>query len=549
MTDSTDTALVALDWGTSSLRAYRLGAGGAVLEVRQLDAGIMRLRAGATATPADFERAFAEACGDWRAAAPGAPVLASGMVGSAQGWREVPYLELPSGPEALGASLGEVVASGGAVVRLVPGLLSRGGLPGVMRGEETQVAGLADDLPGGTGLVGLPGSHSKWVRVERGRIVGFDTFMTGEVFEALGTHTILARTLRRGGEPDLAAFDRGVEVARSSHGRAGLLSTAFSVRTLGLLGILGGEAQAEYLSGLLVGHELRGLEESQPGLIAGTRRVLLAGAPELCARYQRALAAFGLPHATVAENAAARGLWRVAVAAGLVAPARRGVASAPSSHVVEEAPVLDQALKSCGLIAILRGVKPAEASAIGAALYAEGVRVVEVPLNSPEPFESIRQLRRTLPADCVVGAGTVLAAAQVAEVRAAGGELVVMPHGDPAVIRAAREAGLWVTPGVATPTEAFAALAAGATALKLFPAEALPPQVVKAWRAVLPGGTRLVPVGGITPASLGPYLAAGAAAFGLGSALYRPGATSAEVGARAAEFVAAWRAAAGAASR
>jgi 2-dehydro-3-deoxyphosphogalactonate aldolase len=149
----------------------------------------------------------------------------------------------------------------------------------------------------------------------------------------------------------------------------------------------------------------------------------------------------------------------------------------------------------------------------------------------------------------VVGAGTVLAAAQVAEVRAAGGELVVMPHGDPAVIRAAREAGLWVTPGVATPTEAFAALAAGATALKLFPAEALPPQVVKAWRAVLPGGTRLVPVGGITPASLAPYLAAGAAAFGLGSALYRPGATPTEVGARAAEFVAAWRAAVGEASR
>lgn len=203
--------------------------------------------------------------------------------------------------------------------------------------------------------------------------------------------------------------------------------------------------------------------------------------------------------------------------------------------------MLDQALESCGLIAILRGLRPAEAAGVGMALYAAGFRVVEVPLNSPEPFESIRNLRRALPADCVVGAGTILSPAQIVELRAAGGQLAVMPHGDPAVIRAARAEGLWVMPGVATPTEAFAALAAGATALKLFPAEVLPPPVVKAWRAVLPPGTRLVPVGGVTPASLVPYLDAGAAAFGLGSSIYRPGARADEVGARATEFVAAWR--------
>ncbi len=205
--------------------------------------------------------------------------------------------------------------------------------------------------------------------------------------------------------------------------------------------------------------------------------------------------------------------------------------------------MFDQALQSCGLIAILRGLRPGDAAGVGAALYGAGFRVVEVPLNSPEPLESVRILRRTLPPDCVVGAGTVLAPAQVAEVRAAGGQLVVLPHCDPAVIRAARAEGLWVTPGVATPTEAFAALAAGATALKLFPAEALPPEVVKAWRAVLPAGTRLVPVGGITVARLAPYLAAGAAGFGIGSAVYRPGAGAEEVGARAAALVGAWRAA------
>ena len=205
--------------------------------------------------------------------------------------------------------------------------------------------------------------------------------------------------------------------------------------------------------------------------------------------------------------------------------------------------MLDSALDTCGLIAILRGLRPAEAASIGAALHAAGIRVIEVPLNSPEPFESIRILRRALPEDCVVGAGTVLSPAQVPELRAAGGQLAVMPHGDPAVIRAARAEGLWVMPGVATPTEAFAALAAGATALKLFPAEALPPAVVRAWSAVLPPGTRLVPVGGVTAESLGPYLAAGAAAFGIGSSVYRPGATAADVGARAGELVAAWRSA------
>jgi 2-dehydro-3-deoxyphosphogalactonate aldolase len=142
----------------------------------------------------------------------------------------------------------------------------------------------------------------------------------------------------------------------------------------------------------------------------------------------------------------------------------------------------------------------------------------------------------------VVGAGTVLRAADAARIAAAGGSLCVMPHGDPVVIAAAKEAGLACLPGVATPTEAFAALAAGADGLKLFPAEALPPGVVKAWTAVLPKGTRLCPVGGIEPATMAAYVAAGASGFGLGSALYRPGMAAAEVATRARAFVAAWRA-------
>lgn len=194
------------------------------------------------------------------------------------------------------------------------------------------------------------------------------------------------------------------------------------------------------------------------------------------------------------------------------------------------------------LVAILRGLAPAEAVPIGEALLAAGFRILEVPLNSPEPFTSIARLAEALGERALIGAGTVLAEGDVARLAAAGGRLCVMPHGDVAIIHAAKRRGLVCLPGVATPTEAFAALAAGADGLKLFPAEALPPAVVRAWRAVLPGGTRLYPVGGITPATMAPYRAAGVAGFGLGSALYRPGMTPAEVGATAAAFLAAWRA-------
>jgi 2-dehydro-3-deoxyphosphogalactonate aldolase len=203
--------------------------------------------------------------------------------------------------------------------------------------------------------------------------------------------------------------------------------------------------------------------------------------------------------------------------------------------------MLKEALKQCGLIAILRGIRPDEVEAVGLALYDAGFRIIEVPLNSPEPFESIRVLRNVLPANCMVGAGTVLSPAQVLQVKDAEGQLIVMPHSDPEVIRAATAAGLASAPGVATVTEAFAALAAGADILKMFPAEQLGPVVVKAWRAVIPASVMLVPVGGITPDSLKEFTAAGASAFGLGSALYKPGMTVEQVRKNADAFVSAWK--------
>jgi 2-dehydro-3-deoxyphosphogalactonate aldolase len=203
--------------------------------------------------------------------------------------------------------------------------------------------------------------------------------------------------------------------------------------------------------------------------------------------------------------------------------------------------MLKQAMAQNGLIAILRGLRPEESVAIGEVLYSAGFRIIEVPLNSPQPFDSIRLLRNSLPADCLIGAGTVLSAEHVQQVKAAGGQLIVMPHSDPAVLKAAKEAGMFLAPGVVTPTEAFAALAAGADVLKLFPAESLTPAVVKALLAVLPKGTALVPVGGISPHNMQPFLDAGVAGFGLGSGLFKPGMTVQQVAENAKAYAQAWQ--------
>lgn len=204
--------------------------------------------------------------------------------------------------------------------------------------------------------------------------------------------------------------------------------------------------------------------------------------------------------------------------------------------------MLNLALQHLPLVAILRGVQPEEVEAVADRLYLEGFRVIEVPLNSPQALESITRLARRMPTDALIGAGTVLSADAVTEVQAAGGRLIVMPHADGAVIRLAKARGMACIPGAATPTEAFAAVQAGADALKLFPAELITPPVVKALRAVLPPTLHLLPVGGISPDHLAAYQRAGATGFGLGSALYSPGMTADVVGERARAFVQAWRA-------
>ena len=297
-------SLLAVDWGTSALRAALLAADGTVLAEHAAQRGLLSVPPGAWA--AAFEAEF----GAWRAAHPGLPCLMAGMVGSRQGWVEAPYCACPAGLDDLAAQLCWLPAATAHTGRLaiVPGLCTQAaGLPDVMRGEETQVFGALRLL----GLMGadwvtlvLPGTHSKWVTVQRGRITGFTTHMTGEVYALLRQQSILARGLPADDELwDAEAFEAGVASAAQA---GGLLHHLFSVRTLGLFNRATGPALASRLSGLLIGEELRA--QAPP---AG-QAVVLVGSPALTQRYQRALAQRGHPVQSVGAEAGWAGLLALA---------------------------------------------------------------------------------------------------------------------------------------------------------------------------------------------------------------------------------------------
>jgi 2-dehydro-3-deoxygalactonokinase len=311
--------LVALDWGTSNLRAYLMSAEG-VVETRHAPRGILHLPA-----PADgggFEQAFAEIAGDWLRRNPTLPVVAAGMVGSAQGWIEAPYVRAPADVRALAAH-GVRVASGvGPDVVIAPGVIfdAPDRAPDVMRGEELKIAGALAAAPsfGERAWFVLPGTHSKWVFVQEQRIVSFATYMTGELYAVLREHSILGRLTTEWADAGAAAlgFEKGLEAARrSSPGDLG--HQLFAVRTLGLTGRLPRNALADYLSGLLVGNELvSALAASRATRDVGVPLVLLGDAA-LCQRYARALEVFGAAVDAQLDDTAPRGLWEFARAAGL----------------------------------------------------------------------------------------------------------------------------------------------------------------------------------------------------------------------------------------
>lgn len=298
--------MIGVDWGTSSFRAYLLGADGAVQDRRAAPMGILQVPAGG------FEAALRGQIADWLAAGE-TRVLLSGMVGSRQGWQEAPYLPCPAGAAEIAAGLVRVNFAG-ADVRLVPGLsdADQTGTPEVMRGEETQIIGVLDALVReeacGAGpdreqeaWACLPGSHSKWARIRDGRILAYRTYLSGEAFAALKAGTILGRMMTDAPhDPD--GFARGLaRAAEPGH----LLHHLFGVRTLGLMGQLADAASASYLSGLLIGHEVRA---ALPAGAAADTMVHLIGAAGLCGLYAEAILAFGGRAAIMPEDAAARGL-------------------------------------------------------------------------------------------------------------------------------------------------------------------------------------------------------------------------------------------------
>jgi 2-dehydro-3-deoxygalactonokinase len=302
-------ALIAVDWGTSSLRATLVGRDGALLEHRSGGPGILAVAAGG------FGAVLASVVGEWRGAI---PMLLSGMIGSRQGWVEAPYLACPAGGAEIAKAL--LAIDGGALgtVHIAPGLAVNvtGSAPDVMRGEETQIIGALHATGLSDGLFVLPGTHSKWVTVVDGRIVGFATFMTGEIFAALRHHTILGRLMPDGAElVDEMAFKRGVEAGAAEGPPGALLQRVFAARTLGLFGQLPAEALSSYLSGLLIGAELA-------AAIVDRRRTsqfrIIGSAAALTKRYRVAADVLTLDARLAPDDCAARGAWVLACASGLI---------------------------------------------------------------------------------------------------------------------------------------------------------------------------------------------------------------------------------------
>ena len=293
--------LIGVDWGTTSCRAYLIGADGAVLERVADGPGILKVENGA------FGAALDTMIGRWDTTL---PVILSGMIGSRQGWQEAPYVHCPAATGDIVTALA-MIEHAGRTIALVPGLsCENGGMPDVMRGEETQILGALELAKRDAGVFLLPGTHSKWAGVTQGWITSFRTFMTGEVFGALKDHTILGRLMREG-PPDPDGFARGVRAGATLGSAGALLNRLFATRTYGLMNRLADTALSDYLSGLLVGAEIaeaaKQIEDP----------VTIIASPVLAQRYTEALRLLGHESSRAPDDCVADGHWRLARAAGL----------------------------------------------------------------------------------------------------------------------------------------------------------------------------------------------------------------------------------------
>jgi 2-dehydro-3-deoxygalactonokinase len=303
-----DAVLIGLDWGSSSCRAYLYAADGSVIGFREASCGVARLHGG-PAAPEPYEEAFLAMCGPWLAEQPGLPVLACGMVGSDRGWAHVPHRRVPAsiddpGPAACVRTRDEVD------IHILPGFTDAGGPGGVMRGEETQLAGLS--VVDREAVV-LPGTHSKWVRLSGRTVTGFTTYMTGELYALVTAHSVLAGSIEPADEPAWSAFERGVRYASEQPCPSVSL---FSARTRWLAADLRGDEVADYVSGLLIGTEL--LDAQSLGGADPAAGLLIAGGQQLNLRYERAATALGWQAVRAVADASARGLWASAGRLGLV---------------------------------------------------------------------------------------------------------------------------------------------------------------------------------------------------------------------------------------
>jgi 2-dehydro-3-deoxygalactonokinase len=307
----TRASLIGIDWGTSSFRAWAMTADGEVRDAVEKASGILMVPNG------DFDMAFEEALHSWLTADPGIPVIASGMITSRNGWCETTYLPLPVRIENLAASLTPLVTKKGRTIHFVAGVAHnpQSGVPDVMRGEETELAGHITASGSGEGVFVLPGTHSKWAKAEAGAITHFETFMTGEFFSILCGHSIIGRLMthdeRTLGEASPSAFREGLQFARQG---GSILSKAFSARTLALFDRLPGVDIADYLSGLLIGEEVGAALSSRSG--AGP--VTVIGRGELAHRYRIALAEWDADVVEAEPGMARRGLLEIARHVGLI---------------------------------------------------------------------------------------------------------------------------------------------------------------------------------------------------------------------------------------